>query len=134
MFFSPSTLTSWSHVFIRAPPAVRSGGGSCDAASAAPSVGPAGARTSAVPLAQLHPGSRKPWTAGPGSALAFFPRSGRPEERLGLQGVGGGGGVGRGKQEVSLLTHCDVSLSETHDVMCLGLRFTFALGLESQLW
>lgn len=32
------------------------------------------------------------------------------------------GGVVRGKQEVScrLLTVCDVSLSETHDVICLG--------------
>lgn len=48
------------------------------------------------------------------------------------------GGVGRGKQEVScrLLTVCDVSLSETHDVICLGLglRLIFGLGLELELW
>lgn len=49
-----------------------------------------------------------------------------------------GGGVGRGKQEVScrLLTVSDVSLSETHDVICLGLglRLIFGLGLELELW
>lgn len=49
-----------------------------------------------------------------------------------------GGGVGMGKQEVScrLLTVCDVSLSETHDVICLGLglRLIFGLGLELELW
>lgn len=43
-----------------------------------------------------------------------------------------GGGVGMGKQEVScrLLTVCDVSLSETHDVICLGFVLRLGLGLE----
>lgn len=81
----PPLHISGHDAFIRAAAAVRSGGGSCDGASAAPSVCPAGARTSVGLPAQLRPGSHTPWKAGPGSALAFFRHSGRPERMPGLQ-------------------------------------------------
>lgn len=65
--------------------AVLSGGGSCDGGFVAPSVCPASGQTAAVHLAQLHPGSHTPWTAGPGSVPAFSQHSWLPAGTHGLQ-------------------------------------------------
>lgn len=76
---------------VRARAAASSGGGNCDGGSGAPSVAPAGGRTSAVPLVRLRPGPHTPWTVGPGSAPAFSPHSWLPARMPGLQGQGGEG-------------------------------------------